>query len=295
MSTVEQSAKKKKAINDHLPCRRWELAKAVCSAGITPPYSLDSVVKRAIRYLRVIHAEYTTPGQEIWARRRWPDIDVAFAIFDSDSVDDRRKRRIESAFLAKRSYKEIAEDISISVDAVKVYEELFFDIRDIVDNKAAVCGSVIAPFMDRADKDNMFMAIAYFFGWDAFTAYSTGESIQEVEQWIDSQRRRTARLNALISVSNIDAANPRNAEVVMNTAIHMDVMEDKDKDRRLGSNQLGETKESVQLLLNSAPTNIMPVKELRADEARVLPGAVESPYVEAKKPEPIEHGKAKQS
>lgn len=287
--------KKKKVASDRLPHRRWELAVKLASAEGTPTRTVDASIKRAVRYLRATDSAYMTVNREIWARHRWPDIDAALAIYDSDSTDDKRKRYIESAFLARRTYEEIAEDMHISVDAVKAYELFFFDVRDIIDNKAAVCGSVLLPFMTKAEKDNMFMAIAYFFGWEAFTAYSIGESIREVEEWVLTQRNRNARLNSLIYVNNVDAANPRNAEVVMTTAMHIDVMEEKDKDRRAGAGQLGETKDSVQMLLNSAPTNIMPIKELRADEARVLPGAVEESYVEAKKPEPMEHGKVKQS
>jgi hypothetical protein len=280
---------------DDAPDKCWAAAKKFAALANRPPRTADNWIMRTYRFQKALQNN-TDPAQEMRASKWWPDIYGATAIYLNTSSTDRRKRIVECGVLARKDNGFIAKELCVNEDVIAAYVALFFNIRKILDNQSAICGSILSRFMEYGDKDNMFYALAYFFGWNVFYAYTLGGSTAEVDTWIRITTNRNHRINALTASSTIDPTNPLNAEVLYNVTTHMDLMEDKDRDRRTaGGIALGETKDNLQVLLNSAPTNIMQLKGLQADEARVLPGAAEGEYVEAEKPEPIEHGKAKQS
>ena len=143
--------------------RRWQIAVAI-QLGLATPWrmrkAIDADVKRAIRYVkRHERGDATFPGE-------LTDIHCAWTLRYQAKLLTRSI--LEARLLAGQSIAETAMACSLSVGVVRVYESLFFAVRDKLQHRIYILGKAIGPRYwtgsTEDDIDILLKSLAYLRG-----------------------------------------------------------------------------------------------------------------------------------
>ena len=76
----------------------------------------------------------------------------------------------EASVMANRALREMAEYLKTSLDVLEMYEIVFFDVRDALDNCGCIVSNVLFPLTTNSvvprDPDVLWKGLAYYGGWD---------------------------------------------------------------------------------------------------------------------------------
>lgn len=97
---------------------------------------------------------------------RYPDLYLAYELFVSDGCE-RARCALEARLLARQSDETIAEKLTTMPEAVAAYEQLFFNVRDRLDNSDYIVSRVLAPTMSNGYETASLDLSAKFFGYFA--------------------------------------------------------------------------------------------------------------------------------
>lgn len=94
---------------------------------------------------------------------------------------------MEIGILSRLAPAQIASFTGLPVQTVRVYEQLFFNVRDMLDVPGYVMGRILQPVMMRmlpmSDTEMMWKLVAYCAGWDDFVSFmGYGTISDEVQQ-----------------------------------------------------------------------------------------------------------------
>jgi hypothetical protein len=111
----------------------------------------DPVIKGAFKFLRQwdqLGREETNQRQLLKKRQDMyvinPELYLAHDLaFSADS--ERHRYELEARLLARQSNEEIAHELSGLAGMVEWYEQLFFNVRDRIDNRGYIVNKVICP------------------------------------------------------------------------------------------------------------------------------------------------------
>lgn len=97
---------------------------------------------------------------------RYPDLYLAYELFVSEGCE-RARCALEARLLARQSDEEISSKLTTMPEAVAAYEQLFFNVRDRLDNADYIVARVLAPTMSNGYETASLDLSAKFFGYFA--------------------------------------------------------------------------------------------------------------------------------
>lgn len=205
------------------PAWRYEQAKRFVSTDRNPrPRELDKPTQYLRRYLMKKRSVQTLYEQEADIRRHLSDsygpMWNAEDIF-SGGKEDNVRVTLEAMLLARMTDEAIADRMSVDVDTVRLYESLFFNVRDRIDNRRwianIVVGSVFMSGLSSKTVELMTKYFGYFGGplvlelvLDAIDgAIPMPAEASELSNWIDHHFRLKLRTSALVAVTFMEPTN----------------------------------------------------------------------------------------
>lgn len=170
--TLRRNYGKRYAI-DHDPLRkpawRYERAQQIIDhPGKRPTRKDDLLVHDAVKFYRKkIRMEST--GKDISTEhnqlaRYWGPLYMADRLFNSDR-EGRSRWLLEARILSRQSDEAIVETSPIDAETVRVYEALFFHVRDRLDARDWITSEIITPVFQIGDRPWQPELMAKFFGY----------------------------------------------------------------------------------------------------------------------------------
>lgn len=161
------------------PARRWNLVLELAEDRIRLPdrYSADPVIRDLWRFWRVYRED------EHRARESCPHCCEAFQVYEQ--ADDMRWL-IEALIIGGLPTEEIAEQVPLATDTLKVYEAGFYDVRPFLSRPLFVLTNFLGKAIHRCrpdDRDLMWKLISFTCGPDMLIAFSNPAAEATPEQW----------------------------------------------------------------------------------------------------------------
>jgi len=242
--------------------------------GRSPELSLR---RRSYRFLRRWVKASICEADKL--KREYPDIYVAYCLYlNPASV----RWIIEAGLLTDVSYEDMAEYVGKSVDVLKTYEKLFFNVRHRLDSKGEIMNMVLLPTvasgLDGRDFDFLYKTLAYCAGWKALQAFiEVGEMDANTEDWLQSSFRSRLKKLGWIAVHRVEV-NQFTAIEIIDRCLELVRLE---KEHGTGAAQDQASQLMKDLLEGSSLTIISSKAKLSANEPRALfakAGTYEGPF-----------------
>ncbi|MEK6233494.1 MAG: hypothetical protein N2C14_02185, partial [Planctomycetales bacterium] len=148
--------------------------------------------------------------------------------FKTDKNQERQRHVVEARVLTGQSGREIAARCGASPRTIALYEACFFDVRDRLDRKDWVVGSVIAAGYVRdanTQSDEMFLKLFGYFGGPLvvdFIHWGFKDGVPKIADeealgaWMDANWVETVKTRSAMA-SKAFAINPNNISELMKT------------------------------------------------------------------------------
>jgi len=154
--------------HNQTPDWRWLRARRLADNNLTPSRTRDDrFVRTAWQFLKRLR-KLDIKAEERLAND-YPELFDAFKIYDDTQSGTRWL--FEASVMADRDTGEISEYLRVDEPVLKLYESVFFDVRDALENRGCIISNVLMPVMTSSvsstDPDVFWKAIAYFGGWEA--------------------------------------------------------------------------------------------------------------------------------
>jgi hypothetical protein len=139
---------------------RWQQAKLLDDSR-----SDDALIDLARRF----YLDLKTCQEEVQKAvlyDHYPIFYIAWEIYDSIS---KRKAELEARILARQTFDLIANRMGLPLDVVTIYEAVFFNVLDRIDNVSYICNHALSmePNVLKRDQAELWKVIAYFAGSQA--------------------------------------------------------------------------------------------------------------------------------
>jgi hypothetical protein len=160
---------------------RWQRVLELDEGGASPSRSRDDQwVRRARKYQQrkaTLHVH-----TEARLEAAYPDIHLAWQIHDN--LVTNFLWIIEAGVLAGVSQEELAKYLALTPEVIEAYEKLFFDVRDKLDARGYILGSVVGPLLSRgitsADPDGFWKVLSFNGGWEHVKGcWSAGQATEK--------------------------------------------------------------------------------------------------------------------
>jgi hypothetical protein len=162
--------------------------------GRRPTRGDDALVRQAYQYVKWLRRE--NPRRSLPGRLR--HIQLAHEIRTSDKLFG---IALEARALAGDAQEPLAASFGMPEELPTVLEQLFFDVRDKLDDRAYIYEHEIRPDLEsdseKAQDAALFKAIAYEFGWRVFEAVLLANTPAFVTLLAGQDIRRASMLRAL--------------------------------------------------------------------------------------------------
>jgi hypothetical protein len=205
------------------PAWRYERVQQLL-ADIMPPHpARDDAIVRAMRKYYIakrrlqsfIEDDYVLQ-QELAGRYRhlW----AADRVYYSGRTD-RTRYGLEAQILARVEYEDISRDTGMSVEAIDTYEKVFFNVRDRLDQRGYIAGTVLLDaFMSGLSGRTQELTAKYFgyFGGPVVLQLvmngvdgSIPKPVEpsDTSRWLDHQFRHVFRTSAVIGATFLEPTN----------------------------------------------------------------------------------------
>jgi hypothetical protein len=180
------------------PDWRWLRARRLADNGLTPRRSRDDHhVCLAWKFLKRLRK------LDIKAEERlacdFPTLFDAFKIYDDPQSGVRWI--FEAGVMARRSVDMMSEYLRTDAETLQLYEEIFFDVRDALDNQGCIMSNILMPIVTHSvsarDPDVFLKGIAYFGGWEAVrSSWELGHASPEAIDFFNRAIRQKIMKNA---------------------------------------------------------------------------------------------------
>ena len=187
------------------PNWRWQRARELVDKKLAPRRSRDDeYVSRAYKYLRRFRKD--NPRVEEQLASSYPLVHNAKLLYED--IYSGTRWVFEAGVMAAQSRSYLAEYLHSDEDVFKMYEHLFFDVRDALKHKGCIVANVLMPMFQGGakpkDPDFAWKLIAYEGGWEVIRSmWEIGEvspvAIDFLNRTFREQVLRTAR-EAIFSV-----------------------------------------------------------------------------------------------
>lgn len=255
--------------HNQTPDWRWLRARRLADNGLTPSRSRDDKhVQRAFRFLKRMRK------LDIRAEERladdYPDLYESFKIYDDTQSGTRWL--FEASVMANRPLDDMAQFLRVENVTLQTYEELFFDVRDALENRGCIISNVLMPVMTNSvssrDPDVFWKAIAYFGGWDAVLAsWEIGHATPAALDFFNNANRQRVIKNAYDALHSMQINQYTAGEAVK--AVQEQRRLDHDTETPVAGDH---THESMGALLGSIQIAVVPARsELPQEEPRLQP------------------------
>lgn len=206
-----------------LPAWRYDKAQRLVADRKPPhPRRDDTAVKQLRKYLLAkeklrTRFEYEDDLQYELAGR-FTNLWAAEEIFIGGQ-DDRVRYKLEAGILAGLTDSEIQERLPVEAKTVKIYESLFYNVRERLDRRDYIAGTVLADtFMAGLQSRTPELTAKYFAYWggplaldlvtDCFTqAIAKPQEPSDLGKWLDEQFRLRIKTSAMIGISSMEPNN----------------------------------------------------------------------------------------
>jgi hypothetical protein len=148
------------------PRWRWLRAKELVGKRLPPRRSRDdSFVMKAWRYLRRYRRD--DPRVEEALATEYPEVHQSRCLFEDVSGS---RWVFEAGVMAGQPVEMLAEYLNAEIGMLKIYERLFFDVRNALPHKGCITSNVLMPALSAgaraSDPDFMWKLVAYAGGWE---------------------------------------------------------------------------------------------------------------------------------
>lgn len=127
---------------------RWQLSRKIIDDGLAQEFEeeLDSITKDLISFLTTLQ-EAESPKDLLKLRSKLSDQYIAWEIY-TNANNKRVREEMEALILSGTDFNFIASHFGITILAVKAYHDLFFDVKDRLNNKSLIVDLLMAPYED---------------------------------------------------------------------------------------------------------------------------------------------------
>ena len=187
------------------PNWRWQRARELVDKKLSPRRSRDDYqITRAYKYLRRFCKD--NPRVEEQLASTYPLVHKAKLLYED--IYSGTRWVFEAGVMASQPREYMAEYLNTDPDVLKMYEHLFFDVRDALKHKGCIVANVLMPMFKGGakpkDPDFAWKLLAYEGGWDVVkSVWEIGDvspvAVDFLNRTFREQILRTAR-EAIYSV-----------------------------------------------------------------------------------------------
>lgn len=249
------------------PDWRWSRARRLADNGLTPSRARDDrFVRTAWRFLKRLRRFDIKAEEQL--ETDYPELYEAFRIHDDGQSGIRWV--FEAGVMANQPVEELAVYLRVDVQVLRLYEVMFFDVRDALPNRGSIISNVLYPFMTNSvsprDPDIFWKVIAYFGKWEAVkSSWEIGHpSPEAIDFFVEACRFRTLK-NAYDALHSVQINS-------FNAADHIKLLQDQNKqDQDGGKPTTGDAANaSLSALLDSMALSVTPSRtQLPQEESRL--------------------------
>jgi len=169
---------------------RWRTACLIVSKGRRVSRKRDSApILEAVQFLRTLERNPGDPGLQS-VTRKWPTLGEAY---DVAQGNPRRRWEIQARLLAGETDQAIALTSGLSVEAVALYESLFFGVRDYFEARnwilVQAIGTEILTGVAPDDLGTIWRAVGYYGGPDALEIAMAVTLGKKLPDWVEERER----------------------------------------------------------------------------------------------------------
>jgi hypothetical protein len=268
--------------HNQTPDWRWIRARRLADNNLTPSRSRDDrFIQQAWRFIKRLR-KLDIRAEERLAND-YPKLFEAFKVYDDTQSGTRWV--FEASVMANRPVAELAQYLRTDVEMLELYEKLFFDVRDALENRGCIISNVLMPVMTNSvssrDPDIFWKAIAYFGGWEAVrSSWEIGHASPEAIDFFNKANRQKMIKNAYDALHTLQLHSMNAHEAIKA------VQEQRRLDHETETPSAGDpTHESMGALLTSMQITVTPARaKLPQEEPRLqqplLPDTVREAEVE---------------
>ena len=258
------------------PDWRWLRARRLADNGLTPSRTRDDKhVRRAWQFLKRLRKLSVRAEERL--SYDYPKLYDAFKIYDDTQSGVRWV--FEASVMANKPLAEISAYLRTDIETLTVYEAMFFDVRDALENKGCIIANILMPLVTNSvssrDPDIFLKAIAYFGGWEAVrSSWEIGHASPEAIDFFNRAIRQKIMKNAYdaLHTAQVNSFNAKDHVAAM--------LEQKRQDFETNTPATGDVVHAqLGALLVAAKMTVTPSKSaLPQEEPRIqeplLPGPV---------------------
>jgi len=261
---------------DDGPGWRWSRIEHLIKCELPPPRrDADPLIRRGYQYLKRRKSLMQNPSDEHWVRADYPDLFLAHNMWQ-DTTSERWI--VEAGVLADQPYDFLASYVASKPEAIRAYEDYFFDIRSKLKSPGYIINRLLKPGLSRGtvegEYDLMIKLAAWVGGWNLVrdTIDARHLSVESLG-WL-----KTAFIHELVkkgwmAVRRIDPNNFTASELI-NAVLRLAELEQSAMQAKLAQKgeevRDNELYAGLQALLNSAQTGILRPELVVGDEERAL-------------------------
>jgi len=190
------------------PAWRWQRAKELVTKRLQPSRRCDDkMIIKAWKYQRRFRKD--DPRVEHMLSYTYPHIHQAKQLWLD--VYSGMRWIFEAGVMADKPVEELSEYLNADVEVLKVYEELFFDVRSALSHKGCIAANVLMPVFKSGatpkDPDFGWKLVAFEGGWEVVRSmWEVGDVTPAAADFINKTFReqviRTGREAAFTVVPN---------------------------------------------------------------------------------------------
>jgi len=238
---------------------RWEKARAIReSNGRMSPD--DSAVADAVVFQKELAACKDDFDRYVLMEKE-PDLYYAYIIRGDENSKQPIKAEIEARILAIEDFDKIADRCGCSVDTIKYFEKMFFNVNDKLKNTSYILHQVMGPAIHRGmsqrDYDLLWKLYGYFCGSavvDAVTTTFTNPTRPETPEQVDAMfiddTKTVMRRKAAIAARTIAVNEYTQAKILELYAQFLEVEKDTGGGSGGGSDVL---LENIKVMMTALP------------------------------------------
>ena len=249
------------------PDWRWIRARRLADNDLQPSRSRDdSHIQRAFRFVKRLRRNDIKAEERL--ARDYPYIYEAFKVYDDTQSGTRWI--FEASVMADRSRAEMAKYLRADEQMLEVYEKMFFDVRDALENPGCILANILMPFATNSvssrDPDVFWKAIAYYGGWEAVLgSWQIGHASPEALDFFNKANRQKTNKNAFDALHTLQL-HSMNAHDAVKAAQDLRRLDHETETPQAGD----QTHESMGALLSSMNVTVISARAtLPQEEARL--------------------------
>jgi len=146
------------------PDWRWQRACELAEGARPVRGRDDEVVRAACKFRRLIQ-RCETDMDKLAALDAHPALYEAYSLYDATDDHTNNKWELEARLLARESLPAISDKLGIDIDAIMLYERIFFDVMDRLDAPGLITHTVIGKSVQTGLAEREYDCLWKLFGY----------------------------------------------------------------------------------------------------------------------------------